>query len=571
MNAITSSIISQDKNFQIEVQKFSEDANIPSDKLNKIDSFILKMFVDDKETVLKIKYVFASTEFIELGFEKIFGILGLFRIANTKRLSDMHNLCKNLNISAQNWLNLSMPKSEINTCKLYKSPIHFCIKNHLLVTKLGELGIPLNEIISSAGDIENNSYFANLGVKNFEILCKSSSFSPLQLLKLESKRFVFLLTNAKVIEKFINYGYSDFNYLIDSSLEVLKEIFLYRSKDFVCFIKQKHINLSQDSKYELKKLFFDIYPVNGNNELDFPLKSFEKKMINLLFRVIDNEMKNINKQYEKSEISFIEKLQKMLTFARDIDSLYKRELFSNKYTKRLEIKKEIAVQLLVAKLTELHAAKDPEDPDLIFPGGWKKHAVMLGISVEHLTKKFSFSIWNTGQGVENHYQYPKVQEKFSNRTKYQIRAKWSNLTLNQVANPSFLGTLLEEKVTWNTSDPQKVYGMIQQHFGKKQDPISENILSFHKAQDKGNCLWKSIWAASADILGREKNPLLSLKIKYAFIETVKKEMLEIPKEKREKNDDALIRITEEKERAIREKIIHWEGSSKVINHSLGFK
>lgn len=573
MNTITNTFQNLDKTQQDRIQKIHSDSNIPIEELIHLESVKILILSLKKDAFKSARDIFDFREIIKLESSELSKLLRFFENSdNLEKLIFFQSLHNKFNISIEDWLELFVTKSAFSDYNFYENFLHFYNKNNRVICEMYDLGIPLMDIVSASPKIESNIYFANVALENFKQLCNNSNLSPLQLLQIDSKKFVYLLAKANELnDKFIDGSVDKkkFDSLLELSLEDLKKTSPYTIKQLNIFVKHKYEKICPSSKIELRKLAYNICPCDIKSaEFYGVIGGKRKPLINLMSAVIKNEIENKSESYEKGELPKLKKLQSLLIFCKDIESVYNRTLFAIKNEDRLpnrvEARKEIATQLLLTKIIELSEIKDLDNTDLFFPGGWLNHSIMYGISIDPSTQKYTFSLWNTGGGLQHHHKHRDKSKLESNLATpisdfnitsdtFKIRAMWSNLTFEQVAAPSFLGALLEENTKYTVSDSNIVYNIIKSHFQKEQD--SDNTSGFHHAQEDGNCAWKSIWGASADLLGRDTNPLFAMKIKSAIIETLRQDILEcIPQGNRENIDEILITAAKTKESLIKKKI-----------------
>lgn len=403
--------------------------------------------------------------------------------------------------------------------------------NHL-IEAFYQLDIGLEELISSIHEINDNIYFANCMTDEFVILCNHSKRSPLNILSIEPRKFVYFLAKSKYLLNKIKDTtdpMTSFDQLFDLPLEELRKTFPYTNNELRAFTKRKYTQISPKSAIEVRKLSSNICPIDskiaksegivGGNELPFyPLVLSALKQVERDLLPIENEQ----------TLKKIAKLRNALLSSWDIGVIYYPPEVRNEhhFAKRVEGRKEVASQLIITRLKELAAESSVEPFDVVFHGGWQGHAIMYGISFDPQQKTYTFSLWNTGNGLLHHpkkqFDPSKSEQPIGDFNespdRYIIRATWSGLRFDQVTDQMFLETLLEEQVTNVVGDPDLTYKKINTHFNKEQDSKNSEDIGFHQAQKHGNCAWKSFWALSADLLDRDHSPALPLRVK---LETLK--------------------------------------------------
>ncbi|MES2345112.1 MAG: hypothetical protein V4494_04150 [Chlamydiota bacterium] len=171
---------------------------------------------------------------------------------------------------------------------------------------------------------------------------------------------------------------------------------------------------------------------------------------------------------------------------------------------------------------------------------------MYGIHKDLATNTYTFCLWNTGEGIEYHH---------SRGEKHQLKATWSSLKFDQVSNRNFLEKLFLMKYQKGNTC-QRTYRFIERYFRKAQDLPSDCTEDYRSEQSHVDCVWKSIWVAVADLLGRKEDPLLVSQAKAVAITTMRQNLLEkiIPKEANS-IDPILIMAIKKIERRIIKKII----------------
>lgn len=152
-------------------------------------------------------------------------------------------------------------------------------------------------------------------------------------------------------------------------------------------------------------------------------------------------------------------------------------------------KATIAVDHATARIID-HIMFNASSPmGVMIPGGLSDHAMMYKIQ-QMPDKTYTFSILNTGLGVELHHKQGEGDD-----TKYQTHLQWSGLSFDQVSDPKLIKNLvtLQQRASGeNIADPNAVnpvshiYSTVTTHFGMC-DPPSEKSADYHKAQIRGTC------------------------------------------------------------------------------------
>lgn len=536
-------------------EKIYIETGISKKNLMQLDAGDLSILADRTEGLKNACSIFDYKELIQLDIVDLYVFIDFCGTLNEEQLSIIRSLRLIFNLSLDEWLKI-FPEQVID------SKLECFIKHSKFIINLFELRCSLEEVIDSLNEIKNNGYFANILLENFKLLCKISNLSPIQILKIEPRRFIYLLTKVKDIENQLKAGIlQPFEVFLNLPLEEMKRILPYTSEELSSFFHRKVVKVCPDSLKEIRRLAYNICPCNVTVATSSNIIGGARKpILNLMMFALNNEMSTNAHAYDKTQLDKLENLHSLLTFAQVIETVYGRIRVSKerwKWKDRIEARKEIATQFLIAKLKD-QKSQNTEYAKLIFPGGWCNHAVIYGISLD------TFSVWNTGGGLERHHKRNSKDEaesetvvSDSNNTndQYQIRAKWSNLLFEQVSKASFLESLLEDGAEDLIGDPNRTYQKIIDHFGKDQDPMDEDSSSFHHAQKYKNCGWESLWAASADLLGRKENPLLALRVKSVIIETLRRFVLDsISQEDKINIDEILIQAAEVKEEKIKRKV-----------------
>ena len=510
--------------------------------------------------------VFDVKEVAQLDFSDLLGLLPLCAGLSDEHLKTIKSISQKVSLCG--WLKLFPPFHHLVNEE--KSNLNFCLKNASLVTFLLESKISLEDIAHSIIKIRGKGYFANLMLENFKLLCKIGNLSPIEILKIDLKRFVYLLAKAQDIENQFKSGIfqqKSIDFLFVLSMEEVHKLLPCSSEEWRAFARHKVVKAYPDSKDKIRELAYNICPCNKTEAtLNEITGGPRKPLFTFICSALDGEMKNNGHVYDKNQAAKLKNLHSLLTFARDIEFVYNRAqvVEETHLPDRIEARNEIATQTIVTKLKELQGAESSENARLIFPGGWLHHAIIYGIEFDAKTQKYVFSIWDTGEGLSYHHELSSegkvevdaktVSDFNDTNDKYQIRAEWSNLEFEQVADHSFLRLLLEEKTQGEISNANRIYPQIRDQFGKDQDPISKDPARFHHAQKDGNCGWKSLWAASADLLGREQDPLFALRIKSVIIDSLKRVVFEkIPKEGRASIDEIQAEAIEIKAERVKKK------------------
>ena len=536
--------------------KICRETGISSDNLSKFKSTQLDIIDEYSNGFKQAVTIFGLQELAQLDDEIQFCFfLEFFSRLNPQQLEFIQLIHKITTISIVNWIKLFPPENSL----MQTGPFDFCMNYSNLIVHLLESKINLDEIVHSIKDIESNFYFADILPENFKILSELIPLSPIQILKWDSKRFVFLIIKAKDIKHRMNQGILD-KTLVESFLSLpladLYQLLPCSSKEWNAIIPFKPLKSCPSSPNKMRKMTYNICPCDLKEGKEFQdvLGGQRKPIFDLFCSVLKNEIENKKTHYIERDFSKIEALNRLLIWVRDFERICYRPDFTRDF--RLDRNKgrmEVAIHFLIKKLKEMDLSEKSDDFCIIFPGGWNQHAVMYGIDYNAQTKKYSFSFWNTGDGLQYHHHI--ADQSAHSDKKYQVRAKWSDLDIEKIAHYSFLESLLTDKCLDFIGDPERTYRKIADHFGKDKDAVEINKSEFHRAQKDKNCGWKSLWAAAADILGREQDPSLALRIKCAIIESLRRDFLmKFPEGNRTTVDDFLAHAIATKEERVKKKI-----------------
>lgn len=244
-----------------QIKKIYAGLGFPAERLVNIDDVALMFLAENAKGFKRACSVFDVKEVAQLDFSDLLGLLPLCAGLSDEHLKTIKSISQKVSLCG--WLKLFPPFHHLVNEE--KSNLNFCLKNASLVTFLLESKISLEDIAHSIIKIRGKGYFANLMLENFKLLCKIGNLSPIEILKIDLKRFVYLLAKAQDIENQFKSGIfqqKSIDFLFVLSMEEVHKLLPCSSEEWRAFARHKVVKAYPDSKDKIRELAYNICPCN---------------------------------------------------------------------------------------------------------------------------------------------------------------------------------------------------------------------------------------------------------------------------------------------------------------------